>query len=294
MEPTIARAILEKCRTIDPWKNVNIDLTSINELDQKAMAHAIRALIPVMMDEAQKAGNHEFTIRYQAKHHRLGRLVVECNMVYHEAKDVMDPKVTPSVMLKKCLKNHEKDKCNYPNSKTCSVGVTGVVFNEDLTEFVSLQEIEGNYTGVKAVTGTVDHEIKPNETPLSVFVREVKEETNVDVNPSEAKAAGTIWTPCFRGKVADVNFIFAARVMKADQKLVAQASEVRNVKWMNVEEFLAMQLKVKHNKPLIVKEAVWKALCAMRNPQAPNAEKFAWGSGTDNEVYSSYPKKSML
>lgn len=282
MEPS-ARGILEAHRSVDPYHNVNFDLTTVSELENKTMAKAIRTLIPEIMEKETKAGMHVITVRYNADHHRMGRLVKDCKMVHHSANNI--------VMLKKCLSGHDDLTCTYPRSKTLSVGIMGVIFNEDCTEFVSVEETMGYYTGPKPITGTVDHEVNPSETPLTVFAREVKEETNVNVDLDKTVFGSVAWTPCFRDKVADVNFMFATRVVKSEQKLVAQESEVRNVRWLNVDEFLKMKLPVKHNKPLLLQEAVWKAYLAVHaKDSAGKVEKFAWGSGKDNEVYSSHPK----
>lgn len=255
----------------DTYGNSHVDL---RQFKGEEVAQ-YKPLIKDWIQEASTNGKHMFTVKFRSDCGEMYPIAIQAGLHMHYAHKT-------EALAKICLFGHSENECNYPKFRTSSTGVTGVVFNEDLTEFVAVQEKDGPYRGNKAITGTVD--IETLETPLDAIVREIKEETAVTVAKEQAVFAGHVWTSDFRNGAPDSNLLFVFKVKKDDHQLVAQESEIRIVKWLNVDEFLNAQLPVKHNKPLIIKKVVEAARSAFAQPKA--VEKMAWGSGKDAEFYS--------
>jgi ADP-ribose pyrophosphatase YjhB (NUDIX family) len=264
--------------TRDDYDNLHINISELPALTEKNTAKAFRHILASTIEQAKDDGLHMVTVKFSPSQSQLPKYVSQQGMAYHFADAAV-------VMVKKCLKNHT-DECTYPKYKTVSMGVTGVVFSSDLTEFVAIQEKKGPYLGPKPITGTVDYE--GPETPLMAVVREIEEESNLKVDLERAVFAGHAWTPNFREGKPDINLVFAFCIEKSEQSLKAQESEIRDIRWMPVSTFLDMDLPVKHSKPLLLKKAVEVAQKALiTNPQ--NAvQRLAWGSGKDLEFYTGF------
>jgi ADP-ribose pyrophosphatase YjhB (NUDIX family) len=262
----------------DPYGNCHIDLTDSPELQDKVQARAFKQLLPELIEDARTHGTHTLTVKFSSQCSRLYKYVQQAGLHFHFAD-------RNKALAKICLQGHREEECTYPKYKTLSVGVTSVVFNENLTRFVAVQEKMGPYLGPKAVTGTVDYE--KSETPLQAAEREVLEETGLQVSSATGVFVGQVWTPNLRDGKPDENLVFAFQVQQEAQPLKAQEEEIRLVEWLSVNDFLTMRLPVKHSKPLILQRVVEAAQRVLQMNPNGHIQKLAWGSGKDAEFYSS-------
>lgn len=265
---TIKKLIASKI-THDPFGNCTIDLSTVN-FDHMHAA-VLESMLPEIVDAQKNANKHIVAIKISPGALALSGLyktVINSNFVFHQGH----PNV---VQLNNCLKGHSVNQCTYPKHKTSSLGVTGVVFNSDLTEFAAIQELDGPYKGWKAMTGTLEDK----EEPIAAAVREIAEETNIIVNPKDGVFVGTIRTQCFRGENPDYNDVFAFTTDKNAHTIEIQNTEIRAFKWYKVDQFLVDPAPVKHNNPLIVKAVVQAAREALQNNTGWKAQTLYWGSG---------------
>lgn len=277
----IAIEVVEKVKTLvagktvnDTFGNCNIDLTGIAELKEKDYARAFQKILIDTIE--QNSGKHLVTLKISSQQVRLYKYVQQLGFVFHQAH-------ADHALAIKCLSGHTVEQCTYPKYKTASIGVTGVVFNRELTKFVAIQELTGPYRGLKAPTGMVDYE--KGEEPIQAVVRELKEETNVHVKGEDAVLVANNWTSCFRGTNPDINYTYAFTTDEGSQELKAQATEIKKVEWKSVDEFLKMQLPVSHDKPLVIKGVVEAALTAIKNGHAWKSQSLHWGSGKAVTLY---------
>lgn len=266
--------------TYDPFGNCTIDLINVDEFADKMHARALKIVLPGIVESEKAQQKHLVILKISPKQVRLYKYVQQVNFVFHQAHYEF-------AIAIKCLrdKEHPLSQCGYPKYKTASVGVTGVVFNRELTRFLAIQESTGPYRGWKAPTGTVDYE--KGEDPVKAVVREIAEETNVNISAENALLVGNSWTSCFRGTNPDINFAYAFCTDEDSQQLKAQESEIKKVEWISVKDFLENPAPVSHDKPLILKGVVEAALEAMRSRNGWIPQSLFWGSGKAVSFYSS-------
>lgn len=208
-------------------------------------------------------------------HSRIHKYALDAGFCHHHADSI------ETVMIL-CLRGHLAKQCTYPAYKTVSIGVTGVVFNQTLDKFIAIKEKFGPYRDWKAPTGGVD----TGEEPVDAVVRELFEETGVQVKAEDAVLVGEGWSPNFRGTSPDINQVFAFHIDETECTLKAQEEEIEHVKWLPVEDFENMPVKLSHNKPFIIKAVVKAAQRAMQNQTGWHAHQSAWASGKDTHFYS--------
>ena len=97
----------------------------------------------------------------------------------------------------------------------------------DNDKVLLIEQVDGNW-------GFPKGHIEPNETEVETAIREVKEETNVDVEIEEGKRY-TIEYITNRGKRKQVVFFIAKNI---SGEIKAQESEINNIKWFGFEDAL--------------------------------------------------------
>jgi 8-oxo-dGTP pyrophosphatase MutT (NUDIX family) len=193
--------------------------------------------------------------------------------VHHAEKD--------KLLIKFCFDHSEKI-CLYPPYKTMSLGITIVVFTPDLTHFLAVQEKLGPYKGWKAPTGGVDYDM---EDERAAAVREVKEETNLNIKAEDLTLVGMAPTNNLRGRSPDRNFVFAC-MGDNSAEIKAQESEIKQVAWISVDQFLKEELAVNHkSRPLIIQEVVRIAKKSLEKGSGWQGSQAFWGSGREAVLY---------
>lgn len=263
------------CISYDAYQNCHVDVTPLSMLIDKTYAKAFQELLPELKEMARDSWNHMLTIKFLQTHVRLHKYVLQEGFKFHFA----DEKVA---IVKACLRNHEVEICDFPRHKNVSAGIMAVVFNQDRSKFLCVQEKVGPHLKFKPMTGIINDE--KQETPLEAAVREIGEEVGVHVDPQTAVFAGQAWTPDLRNGRPDTNSVFAFVVEEAKQHLKAQETEIKAIKWVSVEEFLPSQT-VGVSGSLIFQDAVRAALHAL-NAHHGHVQRSAWGSGRKVEFYS--------
>ena len=94
-----------------------------------------------------------------------------------------------------------------------------------------LQEIEGHWSFPKG-------HIKKNETEIETAIREVKEESNLDIIIDESKRYITTYSPK-PNVIKDVVF-FLAQLKDDGEEIVIQTSEIKDYKWVLLDEVETM------------------------------------------------------
>lgn len=249
---------LEANLTVDPWKNVTLNLASSPEVNTKDNK--------LFFKEAFK------TIIEKNPQHILVTISDEQTRCFKWIKEIAPFKVYHvegnNLILMGCF--HKEQECRYPIYKSITLGITIVLFSEDLTLFLAVMEKSGPYRGWKAPTGGVDY---GNEDEWTAAVRELKEETNVEIAQEQLKLVGLMPTN-LKGRIPNRNFIFTAICDHNTCTLKSQESEIQKASWLSVSDFLSSKLPAKHeNRPLVVQEVVKIALEAQKNG-------FGWQSFT--------------
>lgn len=270
----ISTIIAKNHVTNDTFSNIIIDLSPLS-LSTKKTARAVKELFPEWIETGKSSNNHMIILKLSPTHSRIHKYALDAGFHFHHAD-------TKETVMTLCLREHLEQQCNYPSYKTVSIGVTGVVFNKNLEKFIAIKEKTGPYRDWKAPTGGVD----TGEEPVNAVVRELYEETGVQVNAEDAVLVGQGWTPNFRGTAPDINQVFAFQIDENQCILKKQEEEIENVKWLPVEDFENLHLTLSHNKPFIIKTAVKVAKNAMQNQTGWHVQNSAWGSGKDIHFYS--------
>jgi 8-oxo-dGTP pyrophosphatase MutT (NUDIX family) len=260
--------------TNDNFNNTHIDLSPLT-LSTKKAARIIRELFPEWIKTGKSINKHMIILVLASTHSRVHKYALDTGFRPHHADR------TKTVMVF-CLHGHHWDQCNYPAYKTVSIGVTGVVFNKTLEKFIAIKEKFGPYKDWKAPTGSIDI----GEEPVNAVVRELFEETGVQVKAEDAILVGMGWTPNFRGIVPDINQVFAFSIEETQCNLKRQEEEIEHVKWLSVGDFANLPVTLGHNKPFIIKMVVDVAKRAMQNQTGWHVNKSAWASGKDIFFYS--------
>jgi hypothetical protein len=272
--------IVKNKTTNDSFGNCHIDISSSTEFVDKAHARAFKKIIPELFNEAIKAKKHILTIKISAKQTRLYKYVLQAGLIFHHAN-------SDFALATKCLEGHELKKCTYPQYYTISFGVTGVVFSEDLSEFLVIEEESGPYLGPKAPTAGVDY--TNGEEPLNAVVRKLADEANVKLSSENAILVATAWTNNLRGNNPDANYVYAFKTNPKLHQLKEKEGEIKKTYWISTQKFLSQALPVSpqaQNKSLILKGVVSAALKALTEGRGWTSQSVVWGSGKPATLYS--------
>lgn len=267
--------IFQKHTTKDVYDNVYVDLCGVPEVNEKNNAPYVKQVFAKFV--ANEEHFEHLLVKMSQKQTRLYSIIMsEPGFEVHHSEP-------GTFLIKRCL-GHQDRPCNYPTYKTMSLGVTVVIFNGDLTQFLAVQEKQGFYKGWKAPTGSVDYE---KEDEITAAVREVKEETKLDIKAEELRLVGMAPTEMLRGRSPDRNFVFTCKVNNPSE-IAAQPEEIKKVEWLSVDAFLSSKLPVTHeSRPLILQEVVRIAKEAMVNHQGWQSSGAFWGSGRPAKLYHS-------
>jgi 8-oxo-dGTP pyrophosphatase MutT (NUDIX family) len=272
---------VRSCIKLDAYHNCYINLSDIAGFG-KTEFKAVKQLLPQIIEEQiqQKKGIgeklHVIGLKLSPQQSRIVKYAAECGFVFHNAN-------SEGMLMTKCLEGHQVTHCTYPRFMTVSVGVTGVVFDHQLEKVLVVQERLGANKKLKPPTGTVDY-LKGTDDPLSAVVRELKEETHLDVNPADAVLVGNTWSANFRGTSPDINYVFAFRV-SSNVLLKAQEEEISKIEWKPVQEYLAESLE-EASKPWVIKRIVFAALEALNNKKEWRTHTLFWSSGKPVTLFS--------
>lgn len=261
----------------DTFTNTHIDLTTL-PVNIKKTAKAIKEIMLDWIATGMSSNKHMITLKLLPMHSRIHKYALDFGFLPHHAD-------SSETLMTLCLKQHVRKECNYPAYKTVSIGVTGVVFNQNLEKFLAIKEKYGPYRGWKAPTGSVD----AGEEPVNAIVRELSEETGVHVKAEDAILVGEGWTPNFRGSAPDINQVFAFQIDEGQHTLMAQEEEIEKVKWLSVKEFVTLPIPLNHDKPFVIKTVVQAALHALENQTGWHVNHSSWASGKDILFYSKCP-----
>ena len=98
-----------------------------------------------------------------------------------------------------------------------------VIFNED--KILVIQQAEGHW-------GFPKGHVEDGETEIQTAIREIKEETNLDVEINEKFRYVETYSPK-EGVEKDVVFFIAKKI---GGEIIAQEEEVQNIQWLSYEE----------------------------------------------------------
>lgn len=86
---------------------------------------------------------------------------------------------------------------------------------------------------VKGFTGFPKGHVEENETEIETAIREIKEETNIDVELYENKKYKVKYRP---NPSTDKEVIYFIGKVKNDENIKPQETEVTSVIWVNIDE----------------------------------------------------------
>lgn len=247
------KALLDKCKKFDAFNNCFFDFSDIPDFNDNKEIKTIRNLLPIIIKEQKD--KHVIGLKLLPAHARIVKYAIEVGFVFHDAN-------SEGMLMTLCLKGHHATACSFPKFMTASIGVTGVVFDKNLEKVLLIQEKWGGLTNMKPPTGTVDY-LEAGEDPLKAVVRELKEETNIDVDSSEAVLVGNTWTQKLRGNNPDINYVFAFKT-STETSLQAQEEEIAHVCWQPIEDYLKEDTE-KTDQPYVMKRIVAAALHALKH-----------------------------
>lgn len=270
----ISAFIAKNHTTHDTFSNTHIDLSPLS-LNMKKIARVIKELIPVWIEIGESMHKHMITLKLSPTQSRIHKYALDAGFIPHHAD-------SKEMVMVFCLHKHLEKQCNYPAYKTVSIGVTGVVFNQTLEKFLAIKEKFSPYKDWKAPTGSVD----TGEEPVNAVVRELFEETGVHVKAEDAILVGEGWTPNFRGSAPDINQVFAFCIEESQCNLKKQEEEIKDLKWLSVDDFAILPVSLSHDKPFIIKMVVDVAKRSMQNQTGWHMHKSAWVSGKEIQFYS--------
>ena len=265
----------------DRYGNSHFDLTKKETYQEKSLAKLFKEALPEVVKEVKGQKKHILSMHIANQHTRLAKYLLEAGFKCHHSDE-------NSLFMIKCLDNNPAHECTYPKYKTVSVGVSGVVFNKSLDKFLAVQERLGPYLSWKAPTGTVDYE--KNEEPKEAVIREIKEETGIDLAGAPLLSSFT-WTKNFRGNQPDINLGFAFVIDENAQNIKKQDSEIAKAEWISVNDFIQTKhpnstLPLVHARIVAVahKAVLMKKDC----PENKDCldELVAWGSGKPVTLFS--------
>lgn len=275
------RACLDRCIKFDVYNNCIFDFAAIPDFQGKEELKAVKVLLPILMQE--QGDKHVLCIKMLKTQARIVKYASELGFAFHHANP-------DEIFMTKCLKDHDVTHCSYPKFMTVSVGVTGVVFDQQLEKVLLIQEKWGVPNEMKPPTGAVDY-LETNEDPLSAVIREVREETGVDVDPKAAVLVGNAWTQRLRGNNPDVNYVFAFRI-PSEVQLKAQEDEIAQVAWQPISHYLK-ETPEEESQPWVMKRVVASAVQALQNQKDWGYQNYVWNNGKPVTLYSYQPRSSL-
>jgi len=243
---------LELITTKNAFKGVMIDFTQASPevvFSKPTLKKGLRSVV----SRNKQASTHVISLKVPSHSGSVMEVAIDCGFRHHNA----NPKYS---MLNLCLENHSVEACTFPAHKTISAGITAIIFNADGTKVLLVREKLGITNKDKPVTGSIDYE--KQGTPLDTVVREVKEETGVNVESSQAKLVAVSWTNNYRENNPDISYFFAFK-LESEQILTAQTSEISKVEWVDVLDFIMGE----KDKLWQQRQAVMAAYRAMQFPE---------------------------
>lgn len=259
-------ALIQSCKTFDAFNGCLFDFTKIPQLEPKAVKH----VLPSLLDELQD--KHVVSIKMQhAQAARIVKYASQNGFFFHHA--------TPDeVLMTRCCLGHTHSSCSYPKFVTASVGVTGVVFDQKLEHVLLIREKWGGVKDMKPPTGSVDY-LEAGEHPLQAVVRELKEETNIEVNLADAVLVANTWTQKLRGNSPDINFIFAYK-SSSNADLTFHEDEITEGGWHSVEKYTDQA------DSYVMKQIVKAAKRALEHQKQWTAQACFWSDGKPVTLFS--------
>lgn len=264
--------LLNGCRNIDGFNTCYFDLTSLPSLSGDKELKVIKTLLPGIIDEQRD--RHVIAFKLLQNQARVVKYLVSRGFNFHSANH-------ESMLLTLCQTHRKITSCTYPKYSTVSVGVTGVVFNQQLDKVLLIQEKWGGLNKMKPPTGGVEY-LDIHEDPLTAVVRELKEETNLQVDPYQAVLVGTAWTQHLRGRNPDVNFVFAFLADEGSE-LKAQEGEISKVGWFPITEYLN---EADESKPYVMKQIVRCAFEAIKQGKEWTFNEHYWAQEKPVTLFS--------
>ena len=120
------KQLIAKNTTYDSFGNCIIDLTNSTEFVDKYYTKAFKEFLPSLIDNGRKNAKHLLNIKITSKQPRLYKHVLNQGFVFHQGHREF-------TLMNLCLKGDDPKKCSFPKFKATSIGVSGVVFNKDLS-----------------------------------------------------------------------------------------------------------------------------------------------------------------
>ncbi len=240
--------ILQKNLKYDHYENCIIDLTGSQEVivgDRSSLKEGIDQLVK----REKSSSKHMVVFKISRQQSSLYEPLISSGFAGHQANREF-------TVLTKCLSDHSPDTCNYPKYRPILIGVTAVVFDQALEKVLLIQEKHGPAQGKwKPPTGTVEYET--GENPTQAVVREVEEETGIQLKKEEARL--TSWYYANNYAIPDHNFTYVF-VIPETVPLKAQEGEISSIGWHSVDKFLSQQ----DEKPWIMRTTVQAAFSALK------------------------------
>jgi 8-oxo-dGTP pyrophosphatase MutT (NUDIX family) len=262
---TSLSSFFQTCSSKDPWQNITIDLSARDEVNDKVNKSAVMAIIEQKMAEKSP----HLLIKLSANQARIYKWIqsIDGFKLHHSESQ--------KLVFIRC--NHSSGNCYYPEFKTITHGITVVLFNRELTQFLAVKENTNQYRGWKAPTGGVDYEV---ENERMAAVREVKEETDITLSENQLRLVSLVSTNTIPGRAPDRNFVFAGICDNATELVPKpQVREIKEASWIKVEDFLSSELPLDNAKePLVLKDVVRTAMKCLTTDQGWISKEAYWGS----------------
>lgn len=268
--------VIEEISKTDAYRGFLVDFTSFPTDVTLPPRYHFKKMIQSMVNELRRKGTHVFSLKIPACNGDIMEVAIDLGFRHHHANHNYS-------LLNFCLKGHKATECSYPPYRTISAGVTGVVFDQQLQKVLVVMEQIGVIKKFKPPTGGVDYG-ESQETPLQAVVRELKEETQIEVDPNKAFYVGTGWSNNYRGVNPDISYIFAF-VLPEIKAPVAQDSEISKAVWMSVEEFIKEPPEEKE-KPWLLRQAVVAALDAVKSGNSWKKQTLYLTTGKEVDFFS--------
>ena len=276
------RNLVNQCTEFDHYNNCIIDFSKFSNFTNPSDLKYIKNILPSLIKEQKD--RHVFCLKLLHSQARVVKYAIQNGFKFHNAN-------SDNIYLTHCLKGHTISDCKFPKFMTASIGVTAVVFDKSLENVLLIQEKYCQHKKLKPPTGTVDY-LEYNESPLKAVVRELKEETNVDVNILDAVLVGNTWTQQLRGLSPDINFIFAFKA-SSKSELLAEEGEVDYVAWHPVKEYLE-ESSEELSRPWAMKRMVRAAYLALKHQKDWGYQNLHWNNGKPVTLYSFNPEIDEL
>jgi ADP-ribose pyrophosphatase YjhB (NUDIX family) len=240
--------ILNKNLKDDHYQNCIIDLTGSPDKITGDLT-SFKEGIDQLVKREKSTSKHMVVFKISPQQSSLYEPLIQSGFAGHQA----NRKFT---VLTKCLSDHSPDTCNYPKYRPILIGVTAVVFDQTLEKVLLIQEKQGPAKGKwKPPTGTVEYET--GENPTQAVVREVEEETGIQLKQEDARLTSCYFANNYA--IPDHNFTYVF-VIPDIVPLKAQEGEISGIRWHSVDKFLSQT----DEKPWIMRTSVQAAFAALK------------------------------